>query len=313
MNRILITGAHGLLGQKIAICVGRESDSEILLTDLARATFFNVPRYDYSQLDITNRSDVKSLVSSYHPDVIINTAAMTDVDQCETDREMAWRVNVDGVKNLIIAARRLERCRIVHLSTDYVFDGHHGVYTEESRPNPLSYYGKSKLASENALYMSSVPHCIVRTQVVYGSGVNVKQNFVMWVLSMLGRKKNFYVVDDQIGNPTFVDDLAYAILKLAELDKEGVYHVAGSEASDRYSFAQKIARVFEMSDAYIKPVKTIDLQQHAVRPMNSTFSTLKFESELGFRLSDVMQGLQRLQSQFREGAEFLQHINERKN
>ena len=310
MKRVLITGTHGLLGQKLAICIGRETQAELLLTDLQRTSIFNISRFDYSQLDITERSDVKSLIGSYQPDVIIHTAAMTDVDACESERERAWRVNVDGVKNLIIAARRLEQCSFIHLSTDYVFDGKLQAYGEEARVNPLSYYGKSKLAAENALRQSGVRHSIIRTQLLYGTGANIRQNFVMWTLQMLARKRNFYVVDDQIGNPTFADDLAYAILKIAEQSKEGIYHVCGSEALSRFHFAQKIAEVFEMDAKYIKTAKTIDLHQQAQRPMNSTFITLKFESEFGLRLSDATTGLQRLKNQFREGMDFFEKLQQ---
>ncbi len=312
MNRILITGAHGLLGQKLAICFGRESNCEILLTDLDRTTAFNVPRFDYTQLDITNKSDVKSLIASYKPDVIIHTAAITDVDLCETEREFAWRVNVDGVKNILIAARRLDKCHLIHLSTDYIFDGKQDFYNEESRPFPLNYYGKTKLASENALVMSGVSHSIVRTQLLYGTGINTRNNFVTWALQMLEQKKIFSVVDDQTGNPTFADDLSYAILKIAEQSKNGIYHVCGPEALNRMQFAKYIAQVFQFDGEFVHAGKTRDLQQIAVRPHNSTFVTLKFESEFGFRLADVLQGLQRLRDQYKEGAEFLEHLNEKK-
>ncbi len=308
MKRVLITGAHGLLGQKAAICFGRESDAEILLADLTRETPFPPPRFDYMQLDITERADVKSLVSSFRPDVILHTAALTDVDLCESERERTWRVNVDGLKNLIIPARRLEGCHLMLLSTDYVFDGRTGGYSEESRPNPVNYYGKTKLAAENALRLSGVRHTIIRTQLLYGTGIGVRQNFVLWALEMLGRRKSFGVVEDQTGNPTFVDDLAYALFKLAEQRKEGLFHVAGTEALSRHAFACRIARAFGFDEAMIRPIRTAELHQAAQRPADSTFVTLKFESEFGFRLSAVDQGLERLQDQYREGAEFLNHI-----
>lgn len=308
MKRVLITGAHGLLGQKAAICFGRESDAEILLADLGRETFFAPPRYDYMQLDITERADVKSIVSSFRPDIILHTAALTDVDLCESERERTWRVNVDGLKNLIIPARRLDQCHLIFLSTDYVFDGRSSGYSEDSRPNPINYYGKTKLAAENALRLSGVPHAIIRTQLLYGTGIAIRRNFVLWALEMLGRRKSFPVVDDQTGNPTFVDDLAYALFKLAEQRKEGLYHVAGSEALSRHALACRIAGAFGFDETMIRRVRTADLHQAAQRPANSTFVTLKFESEFGFRLSAVDQGLQRLQDQYREGAEFLNHL-----
>ncbi len=303
--KIMITGAHGLLGQKIALVAAQESNAELLLVDLAPTTFFRNARFDYQQLDITVRGDVKSLVSQYRPDVIINTAAMTDVDGCETDRVAASRLNVDGLKNLMIPARRIDGCHIVQISTDYVFDGRTPPYAETSRPNPLSYYGRTKLAAENALVQSGASATIVRTQVLYGTGFNVRQNFVLWVLAMLEKKNPFRVVDDQTGNPTLVDDLAYAVLRIAERRARGVYHVSGSEITDRCSFARTIAREYGFNPALISPVSSLEIGQTANRPMNSGFVTLKFESEFGFRLSDTKSGVARLHQQQLEGSRHL--------
>jgi dTDP-4-dehydrorhamnose reductase len=221
--RILVTGAHGLLGQKIAIVVAQETDYEILLTDVARETFFKNARFDYQQLDITERGDVRSLMKNYKPDYVINTAAITNVDACETEREFSWRVNVDGVKNLIFPIRKMEHGHLIQISTDYVFDGNTtDAYDEQSRPNPLSYYGRSKLASENAVLSSGISATILRTQVLYGTGNNIRQNFVSWVVSMLEKKQPFNVVTDQKGNPTLADDLAFSCLKAAEAKAQGI-------------------------------------------------------------------------------------------
>ncbi|MBN1447193.1 MAG: SDR family oxidoreductase [Bacteroidetes bacterium] len=300
--RILITGAHGLLGQKLALVLGRETDHDLLLTDIAPRTFFIHDRYDYQQLDITRLGDVKSQVAYFRPDVIINTAAQTDVDACEEDRLGAWRLNVDGLKNLIIPARRIEGCRIVQISSDYVFDGTQPPYSEESRPRPVSYYGKSKLAAENALRASAVDGIIVRTQVLYGTGYQVRSNFVAWVLTMLEKGNAFRVVTDQRGNPTMADDLAYGIFKLIDKKCMGVYHVSGPESIDRFSFSRRIAEVFGFDPSLIAPATSREIGQSAHRPPDSTFITLRFESQCDFRLSDTATGLSRLRQQYREGA-----------
>lgn len=299
---IMITGAHGLLGQKLSLIIGRETSHRLLLTDLAPRTFFINHRFDYQQLDITQLSDVKSLVKSFRPDVIINTAALTDVDGCEEDKQNAWRLNVDGVKNLIIPARRLEHCRIVQISSDYVFDGYSAPYDEKSRPHPLSYYGKSKLAAENALLASPVDGVIVRTQVLYGTGYELRPNFVTWVLSQLEKGVPFRVVTDQKGNPTLADDLAYGILKLIERGCSGLYHVSGPESVDRFSFARNIATAFAFDHSLIFPTTSVEIGQSANRPADSTFITLKFEAACNERLSDTMRGLERMHRQIRDGA-----------
>jgi dTDP-4-dehydrorhamnose reductase len=298
---VLITGAHGLLGQKLSLVFGQETSEKVLLTDLAADTFFKNPRWEYEQLDITRRGDVKSLLSQFRPDVVINTAAYTDVDGCETEREFAWRLNVDGLKNLLIAARKLPGCRVVQVSSDFVFDGHYPPYGEASRPNPLSYYGKSKLAAENALLSSGVTGTIVRTQLLYGTGYEVRKNFVTWVLSQFEAKKPFHVVTDQIGNPTLADDLAYAILRIVERGRQGLYHVSGPESMSRYEWARQIAGVFRFDAELVQKTVSADIGQAAHRPPDSSFVTLKYEAEFGMRLCTVEQGLQRMAAQIRSG------------
>jgi dTDP-4-dehydrorhamnose reductase len=300
--KVMITGAHGLLGQKLALTFGRETSGPLLLTDLAPKTFFQNPRFDYQQLDITQLGDVKSLVSSFRPDIIINTAAMTNVDACEDDRLHSWRLNVDGVKNLLIPARKIDGCHVIQLSSDYVFDGKSAPYDERSRPQPVSYYGKSKLAAENAILASPVPGTIVRTQVLYGTGYEVRMNFVSWVLAQLEKGLPFRVVDDQRGNPTMADDLAFGILKIAQKGCRGVYHVAGPESVDRFSFAQKIAEIFGFDPSLITATTSDEIGQGASRPPDSTFITLKFESECDTRLCDIPTGLDRLRQQIKSGA-----------
>ncbi len=307
--KILVTGAHGLLGQKIALVVAQETTHSILLTDIARDTFFANKRFDYQQLDITERNDVRSLVKHYQPDVVINTAALTNVDACEIERESSWRLNVDGVKNLIFPIRKMERCHLIQISTDYVFDGKTtAAYDELSRPNPISYYGRSKLAAENAVKESGISATILRTQVLYGTGYNVRQNFVTWVVSMLEKGKPFKVVTDQKGNPTLVDDLAYACLKAAEQSAQGIYHASGSESVTRHEFARAIAEEFEYDPAIIGTTTSEEIGQAANRPLNSSFVTLKLESEFRFKPSNIREGLQRYRQQLREGEKYFESL-----
>lgn len=290
MKRILICGANGLLGQRLALMLSTQTEYEVLNTSHHRTFVFDRELFDYTQLDITRKSDVKSLISSFQPTVIINAASATNVDWCETHREEAWKANVVGVENLIEATRKVG-ARLIHVSTDYVFDGKQGPYKEDDRPNPISYYGKSKLAAENALRISDVPFAIVRTIVLYGNGINVKQNFALWVINSLKAGKNIRCVDDQISNPTYVNDLSFAIVKIFELNREGLYHVCGSESISRFDFAMRIAEVFDFDAGLIERVKSDSLQQTAPRPPVTGFITLKAESELGLKPMDTRQGL----------------------
>ncbi len=294
-RKILLTGANGLLGQKTTEVFARETEHELILTDLAPKA--EEPRkFTYHELDITNKEALKEFVKKCKPDIIINAAAFTNVDGCETERELSWRVNVDAVKNLIIASR-INSSKIIHISTDYIFDGVYGGYDENATPNPLSFYGKAKLAGENALIASGVECAIIRTMIIYGFGRNVKQNFALWLVSSLGNNEPVKIVDDQYGMPTMVDDLGLALVKIVERDRTGIYNVCGSEYINRYEFALKLAEVFGFDKSMIIPIKTSELQQAAVRPMNSSFILLKAETELGLKPLNVRDGLYLLKSQ----------------
>lgn len=294
-KKILLTGANGLLGQKVTEVFSRETDHELLLTDLGPKG--EEPRkYKYVPLDITHKEDVKEAVKKFSPEIIINTAAYTNVDGCETERELSWKVNVDAVKNLIIASR-FNSSKIIHISTDYIFDGKTGGYDENSTPNPKSFYGKSKLASENALIASGVNCAILRTMILYGTGKNVRPNFALWMIQKLQKSESITVVDDQYGQPTIVDDLALAIMRVVERDRSGIYNVCGSEYLNRYEFALKLAEMYEFDKSLIIPIKTKDLHQAAERPMKSSFVTIKAETELDIKPLNVTDGLYFLKSQ----------------
>jgi dTDP-4-dehydrorhamnose reductase len=300
MKRILICGANGLLGQRLSLMLSTQTDYEVLNTSIERSFVFDNILFDYNQLDITNRSDVKSLASSFQPDVIFNAAGATNVDWCESNREEAWKANVTAVENLVDAARKVG-AKLIHVSTDYVFDGKNGPYDEEAKPHPIGYYGKTKLAGENAVRSSEIQYTILRTIVLYGNGIGVKPNFPLWVINSLKSGKQINIVDDQIGNPTYVSDLALAMIKSFELNRLGIFHIGGSEQLSRFDFALQIADVFSLDRSLIRCIKTSDLHQASPRPMLSGFITLKAETQLGMHFLTVKEGLTLLKHE-------LQHI-----
>ena len=299
MRRILICGSNGMLGQKLALMLSSQTDYEVLNTSIERSFVFDDRLFDYTQLDITKKGDVKSLISSFHPTVILNAAAATNVDWCEVNREEAWKINVVGVENLIEAARKVG-ARLVHISTDYVFDGNHGPYREDDKPNPISYYGKSKLASENAVRSGAIPHTILRTIVLYGSGIGLKDSFPIWVVKNLRAGQAIRCVDDQISNPTHVSDLALAAIKGFELNRDGIYHLCGNDRVSRFEFALQIADAFGLDRGLIRPVKSTELKQVAPRPLLSGFITLKAQTELGLNPMGIGQGLAVLKREMME-------------
>ncbi len=293
--KVLLTGSNGLLGQAITSIFSRESDIELIQTSAEEKSYLDYG-YTYKTLDITQKDDVKKNVEFYEPDVIINCAAFTNVDKCETERELTWKINVDGVKNLIIAARR-SQSKIVHFSSDYVFDGKNGPYIESSVPNPISFYGREKLASENSLITSDIRFTIIRTLVLFGIGNNVKPNFALWMLEELRNNRPVNIVTDQISNVTMIDDLAFGTLKIVEKDCSGIYNIAGSDILSRYDFAMKMCEVFKLNKSLVMPITTAMLNQPAPRPLRSGLITLKMESELGFRTMDSLESLRLLKVQ----------------
>lgn len=297
MSKILITGANGLLGQAVVTVFSRESDFDLILTSVEQELFIEKNNsYSYEQLDITLKDSVKKIVKKYNPDIIVNCAAFTDVDKSEVEREICWKLNVDAVKNLIIASR-ISDAKVIHISTDYVFDGKNGPYTEESTPNPISFYGRSKLAGENALTTSGIDFVIVRTIVLYGIGIKVKSNFALWLIKELSANKPVNIVTDQTGNATISDDLAYGILKCAELDVYGIYNIAGKDIISRLEFTYNLCEIFGFDKSLVNPILTADLRQPAPRPLKSGLITLKAETEFGFKPMDSKEGLRLLKYQ----------------
>lgn len=292
---ILVTGSNGLLGQAVSKMFIRETDHDIMLTSAEDGSYVK-DIHEYHTLDITRKDDVKKIASEFIPDVIVNCAAFTNVDLCETERELSWKINVDGVKNLIIAARKYN-ARVIHFSTDYVFDGKNGPYSEEDVPNPISFYGREKLASENALKTSDVNHTIIRTLVLYGTGEKVKSNFVLWMIDKLKNNEPVNIVTDQISNVTMIEDLALGTMRIVDRGCSGIYNIAGNDILSRYDFAMKVCEVFGYDKGLVRPITSELLNQPAPRPMKSGLTTYKAEAELGFRTMDSLEGLQLLKYQ----------------
>ena len=293
-KRILVVGANGMLGQRVLELYSSNNDFELLATSVEdKLVFENI---DYVQSDISNRNEIKKVIYNFCPDFIINAAAYTNVDKSESERELTWKINVKGVEYLSDAARVLDS-HLIHISTDYIFDGKDGPYTENDIPNPLGYYARTKLASENTLKISGSRNTILRTNVLYGTAKFSRPDFVKWVVDSLRAKKEIRIVNDQINNPTFIDDLVQGINKVVELRKEGIYNIGGDEFLSRYDFTIMIAEFFKLDKSLIKRIKTEDLNQPARRPLKSGLITIKAQSELGYKPHTILQSLELMKSE----------------
>ena len=285
---ITIIGAGSTTASALIPMLLAETDARLQLISSRKLT---VPdeRVTADELDVTDRSALKDAIMRFMPDAIVNAAAMTNVDACELEKQLAWTLNVTVVEHLVRVARATDAL-LVHFSTDYVFDGRDGPYAETDAPSPVNYYGKTKLAGENALTTSGVDHAILRTNVVYGPPTT-RPDFVQWVIKALDAQKPITVVTDQFGNPTYVDDLAMAVIRTIERRKTGLYHVAGADYLSRYEFARRIATFFKTDPDLIKPITTEELGQAATRPLKAGLVTLKAETGMGLRFRGVESGL----------------------
>jgi len=291
--KVLLTGCNGLLGQNMV--TRKPPQAELFGVDLAES-FFGTGELNYFRLDLRDRSATKKLVAAIKPAWIVHTAGYNNVDGAETEKEACWQGNVVATENLAWSAENA-RSSFLHISTDYIFDGQKGPYAETARPNPLGYYGKSKLAAENVVKGTAVPFAIVRTMVLYGHGNRVRENFATWLLRKLGAGEEVKVVTDQVGNTTLASELAEALWQMVLSGASGVYHVAGREIVSRYQFAMSLAKVFQLDQSLIKPVSTAALAQAAPRPLRSGLIVEKAHADFGIQLSGTEEALLRFRQE----------------
>jgi len=262
--KILITGGKGQLGTDCAQVLGDRHD--ILAIDL-------------DELDITDQSDVKKTVQRFSPNIILNCAAYTQVDACETEKALAWKVNVNGPKNLALSAKDCH-AQMIHVSTDYVFDGTREAprpYREDDEPGPISYYGRTKLEGEIAVKEITSNHMIVRTAWLYGlNGSNILKTFLR--LALKNPDKEMKVVNDQFGSPTWSYRLALQIAQLIEAKGQGIYHVTSEGYCTWYELAQYFLQEMNVPHRVI-PCSTEEYPTPATRPKNSILENSRLKEQ----------------------------------
>lgn len=289
---ILITGANGLLGQKLIDRLRGDTRFNIIAT--GRGTS-RLPRdwkgYTYVHMDITQPEQVSGTFLQYKPDICIHCASMTNVDQCEIDREACYEHNVTAVSYIAQACEK-SGTHLIHLSTDFIFDGNDGPYLEDDRPNPINYYGQSKLASEKMVKTSSGDWTIVRTGLVYGISVDMsRSNIVLWVKKALEEGRELNLVDDQIRTPTLAEDLAEGCVLIAEKKATGVFNISGKELLTPYDMAVETAAFFKLDQSKIKKVNSRDFTQTAKRPLKTGFIIDKAVDFLNYRPHSFKEGI----------------------
>jgi dTDP-4-dehydrorhamnose reductase len=293
MTKIVITGSNGLLGQSLLKLLLEDKDIYEVVGFSKGENRSGRNDFTYVSIDITNQVNLKKTLLKLNPDVIINTAAMTQVDDCETQKEACDVLNIEVVKWLKEVCENIN-CHLIQLSTDFIFDGKEGYYKETDIANPLSYYGMSKMKSEEILIQSNIDYTIIRTILVYGKVYDMSRtNIVLWVKEMLENGKEITIVDDQFRMPTFVDDLALSC-KLA-IDKKaiGIFHISSTKLMSVLDIVKEIANVFELDKKLIKQTSSTVLNQKAKRPPKTGFDVSKATTIIGIKLHTFEEDLQR--------------------
>ncbi len=286
--RIFITGASGLLGSKVAE-TALEKGWEVYSGYNSNRPEFGEP----VKFDLTNPDSIVRAIKDVKPDAIVHSAALTDVDKCEVEKDLAYKINVEGTKVVSEMARKIGAF-MVYVSTDYVFDGNKGMYREDDETNPINHYGYTKLLGERFCR----DFCIARPCVIYGSKpASGKVNFVLWLIDKLEKGEEVRIVTDQYITPTLNTNLANMIIECVKRELRGIYHLAGATRVSRFEFAKEIAKEFGLDENLIKPAKMSDMNWIAKRPRDSSLDVSKAMKSLKEKPYDLKKALKILKDE----------------
>ncbi|GAB2961016.1 dTDP-4-dehydrorhamnose reductase [Hymenobacter coalescens] len=291
--RLLITGANGLLGQKLIGLLHQEPGVALIATSRGTNRLADLyPSVPFAALDVTDAAQVERVLGEQRPTHVIHTAAMTNVDECELNQDACWLQNVTATENLARACAA-HGVHLTHLSTDFIFDGTHGPLTEDATPNPISHYGRSKLAAEEAVMNApGLRWAIARTVLVYGVlHGGGRTNIVLWVRDSLRAGKQIKVVNDQWRTPTLAEDLAQGCWLIARQSAQGIYNISGRELLTPYDIALRVADHFSLDKSFITEADGSTFTQPAKRPPRTGFVIDKAERELGYRPHSFTEGI----------------------
>lgn len=291
--KLLITGASGLYGSKLAK-LALEKGIEVYSADIQGLSTVG----NFVKLDISGKAHVDEAFDTIKPDVVVHAATLTDVDKCELNKDLAWRVNVDGTKYIAQATKRVGSF-LIYISTDYVFSGEKGNYVESDSPNPVNYYGLTKLLAEEIVMSLSEPDFFIgRPSVIYGATPAAgKVNFALWLIDSLRKGNRVKIVTDQWNTPTLNTSLAEMTLEVIERRISGVYHTCGATRVSRFEFAGKIADCFGLDKSLIDKAESSQFSWPAIRPMDSSLDTSKAQREFKCKPLTLDRALEQLKAE----------------
>jgi dTDP-4-dehydrorhamnose reductase len=287
--KLLITGASGLYGSKLAQ-LALKKGIEVYSSDIQELAVYG----NYVKMDVADRANVKEVFGKIKPDAVVHAATLTDVDKCELNQSLAWKINVEGTENIVQSAQDVGS-HLIYISTDYVFSGKKGNYTENDVPDPINYYGLTKLKAEQIVRDLLPNHFIARPSVIYGSTPAAgKVNFALWVIEKLRNHEKIKIVTDQWNTPTLNTNLAEMTIEAVERKLKGTYHLCGASRVSRFQFAGYIADTFGLDSKYIEPVEASIFTWPAKRPVDSSLSTLKAQRTFTCKPMEIYPSLQQL-------------------
>ncbi|MCX6353638.1 MAG: dTDP-4-dehydrorhamnose reductase [Candidatus Aureabacteria bacterium] len=287
MRRILITGASGFLGWNLARALS--AGNEVWGTYHEHSIRIEGCRLE--KADVSSEHDVTTLMEKASPEVVLHAAARIDVDLCEREREKASRVNTEGTQRIARLAAETGS-RLIYFSTDMVFDGEKGMYTEEDAPRPINHYGETKLEGERGALAALPGAVIARLALMYGRGEGGYGSFLAWMLQRLKMGESVPLFVDQFRTPLYVGDVCLAVKKIIEdIHIKGIYHFAGPERVSRYEFGIRLAEMHEFSKRLLQPVRMRDLERLMPRPCDTSLDNRKAECEIGMRFNGIWEGL----------------------
>ena len=297
--KILVTGSNGLLGQKIVYQLAKRKNVELIATAKGPNRLKEKIGYQFIDLDITSKDQVYNIINNLKPNAVINCAAMTNVDACENNQEYCWNVNVKAVEYIATASESI-KAHLVQLSTDFIFDGNAGPYSEEDTPNPLHFYAKSKLESERIVQKIMTKWSIARTIIIYGITDNMsRSNLVLWAKKEMENGNSINVINDQFRSPTFAEDLAKGCISIVDHSAFGIYHLSGPKTYSILELVNIVADFYKLDKSLINPIDSASLNQPAKRPLVTGFIIDKAIKDFGYNPVDFLEGISIMDQQIK--------------
>lgn len=294
MKRLFITGASGLLGSNIIVTVPKKFS----VYGSYNTNKVNFKNCTLLKVDISDKTQVKK-IKDVNPDLIVHCAAYVNVDGCEQKPDYAYQSNVIGTENIVNISEEVG-CYLIHISTDAVFDGKKGNYSENDKTNPINVYGKTKLEAEEIVKKSDTNHCIARTN-IYGWNKLNKFSIAEWMIDKLSKNEELPSFKDVTFTPILVNNLSVALFEIFDKKINSVLNVSGSESCNKLEYAKTISHVFNYNEELIKPISVDDLNLPAKRGKNISLNTSKAQSLLKTELYNVKDGLQEMKALKEQG------------